>query len=387
MKNRTIGILAGIVLVAAIIAVVILVLVVEKGPRPVFAAVGRGNISREIITSGTLKPLTDVDVGTDISGKIVKINVDFNSRVRKGEVLAEIDPVPFQEDVKFKEAAVEVARAALDQARADLGEAKKKYDRTLDQYNRKLVSQEDMETDKAAYDSARDDVLDAQAALDSARTELQESRVNLSHTRIVAPIDGLVVSRTAEVGQTVASRMQTPILFEIADDLTRLVLECDVDEVDIGTVKIGSTVVFTVAAYQDNPFSGKVSEIRDAAEEVDGVMAYETLVLVDNPDLRLLPGMTAIVRVFATALIDVLQVPNAALKFKPPVEIVASNAVVPRPDRKKGEAVVWVQAAGKKLEPRLVTRGITDLKNTAILAGDLKEGQLVAVGLTETGKK
>jgi HlyD family secretion protein len=387
MKTRTKGIWAGIVIGAVLVAVIILISVGAGGPRLLFASVQRGGISREIVTSGTLKPLTDVDVGTDVSGKIVKVNADFNSRVRKGQVLAEIDPAPFQDDVKGKDASVQEARAALGQARVNLEAAKKKYDRTLDQFNRKMVSQEDMETDKAAFDSARDDVREAESALKLAQSQLEESRVNLSHTRIVAPIDGIVVTRTAEAGQTVASRMETPILFEIADDLTRLNLECDVDEVDVGVVKVGETVVFTVPAFQDARFSGKISEIREGAENVDGAVIYKTLVLVDNPDLRLLPGMTAAVTVFAAALQNVLEVPNAALKFKPPADALAPKAVVPHPDRKRGEAVIWVPGAGKKLEPRLVTRGITDLKNTAIVGGDLQEGQQVAVGLKSSAKK
>jgi HlyD family secretion protein len=387
MKVRKNVLWTGIILVVAVVAAVVLIATKPKGPRVAYAPVVRGGISREIITSGTLRPLTDVDVGTDVSGKIVKVNADFNSRVRKGQVLAEIDPTPFQADVESKTASLRAAQAALDEARADLDAAKKKSDRTRDQYDKKLVSLEDMESDKAAFEAAQDDVREAEAALKSAQSQLEESRVNLSHTRIVAPIDGVVVTRAVEVGQTVASKMQTPLLFEIADDLRRLVLECDVDEVDVGTVKAGETAVFAVPAYLDHPFSGKISEIRDAAENVDGAVVYKTLILVDNPDLRLLPGMTATVHVFAAALQNVLLLPNTAFLFHPPEAVVAPKSLALRPDRKRGEAVVWVQAANGQLEPRLVRRGITDLKNTALLEGDLREGQLVAVGFTGAVKK
>jgi HlyD family secretion protein len=381
------GIRAAAVFGTAVIATVVLVSCEARGPRLQFAAVRRGDISREIITSGTLRPLTDVDVGTDVSGKIVKLYADFNSRVRKGQLLAEIDPAPFEADVQSNEASVRAARAALGQTRNDLQAAKKKYDRTLDEFRRKQVSQEEMETDKAAYGAAGDDVREAEAALASAQTQLEESRVNLSHTRIVAPIDGVVVNRAVEVGQTVASRMQTPVLFEITGDLKQLVLECDVDEVDVSVVKVGETVVFSVPAYQDVHFSGKITEVREGAEDVDGAVVYKTLVLVDNPDLRLLPGMTAAVNVFAAALQNVLMVPNAALRFKPSVVGLEPKAVAPQPNRKRGEAIVWVQAARGNIEPRLVMRGITDLKNTAIIAGDLREGQLVAVGAASPKRK
>ncbi len=381
MKKSTLGVYSLVLLGAAAASAVLALSACTSGPRFLYAPVIRGGISREIITSGTLRPQTDVDVGTDVSGKIVNVLVDFNAKVKKGQLLAEIDPVPFEEDIKAKEAALQAAQAALDQARADLGEAKKKYDRAVDQYNHKLISQEDMETAQADYKTSQDTAAEAEADAASARTDLQASRVNLSHTRITSPIGGVVITRAVEVGQTVASRMQTPILFEIADDLTKLVLECDIDEVDVGSVKAGQTIVFTVPAFQDTSFSGTVSEIRELGEDVNGTVAYKTLVLVDNPDLKLLPGMTATVRVFAAALKDVLQVPNTAFRLRPPDDAIVPNAVIPRPDRKRGEAVVWVDAGRGKLAPVLITRGITDLKNTAIAAGDLREGQSVFVGL------
>jgi HlyD family secretion protein len=386
MKVRNSVLWTGIIVAAAAVAAVVLSITGAKGPLVSTAPVLRGGISREIITSGTLRPLTDVDVGTDVSGRIVKVNVDFNSRVHKGQVLAEIDPTPFRDDVEVQTASVKVAQAALDEAKADLEEAKRKSDRTRDQYDHQIASREAMETDRAAFDAAGDEVRKAEAALKSAQSRLAESRVNLSHTRIVSPIDGVVITRAVEAGQTVASRMQTPLLFEIADDLSRLVLECDVDEVDVGTVKVGETVVFTVPAYATTPFSGEISEIRDAAENVDGAVVYKTRIHVDNRDRRLLPGMTATVYVFTAALRDVLIIPNAAFKFHPPAEAVAPKAIAPRPDRKRGEAVVWVQAPGGKFEPRLIRRGITDLKNTAVLEGDLREGQLLAVGLAVAAK-
>lgn len=266
-------------------------------------AVSQGNISASVNATGTLSAVTTVQVGSQVSGIISKLYADFNSQVKKGQLLAELDPTPFVQTVEQRQA--DVTKAQVDVAN------------TLLTYNRQkrlaavgLIAQSDLDAAKAAYDGARAGLAQAQAALKQAQT-------NLSYAKIYSPIDGQVVARQYDIGQTVAASFSAPTLFTIAKDLTKMQVQADVDQSDIGQMKTGEPVQFTVDAYPDQPFRGQISQVRLNATVTQNVITYPVIVEVPNPDLKLRPSMTANVTIRVATVRDVLRVPNSALRFRP----------------------------------------------------------------------
>jgi HlyD family secretion protein len=349
------------------------------------APVTRGDIVSVVATTGILNPVTLVDVGSEISGEVAKVNVDFNSPVTKGEVIAELDRKPFEDAVEQNQANLKVAQAAVDQAATTLDTAKKKYDRTLDLFRKNQVSEEDKEADKEAYLSAQDDLKVAQAGLQGAQAELDASRLDLSKTLIRSPIDGVVVTRNVEVGQTVTARFEAPVLFTIADDLKKMRLECDVDEAVVGRVREGEKVEFSVEAFPSEVFTGRVIQVRDDAEADSDVVRYPAICEVDNVQVKLRPGMTATATIFTGEAKGVLRIPNAALRFVPPVltesmKAFVRNASVGMP---AGESPTIVWTVGKRgaLTPVSVKTGAAGSDETELLSGDLHEGQAVVIGV------
>jgi HlyD family secretion protein len=301
------------ILVAVLIALVVgLELLIHRSLRngPPFRteAVTRGDLTAVVMTSGTLTPVNQVDVGCQISGPITKVAVDFNSQVRKGEVLAEIDPAPFRDNVEKAGADLKAAQAAVEVAQNTLDESKKEYDRNQDLFDNKMISAEDKETAELAFLSTKEDLLTRQAEARLAKDVLEASRMDLEHTVIRSPIDGVVLSRNVSVGQTVAAKMQTPVLFTIASDVSSLMITSDVDEVDVSQVRVGEPVQFTVTAYPDVVFSGRVVQVRVGPQSTQNVVTYTTLVQVDDSQGRLLPGMTAIVNIITAEAKNVLRV-------------------------------------------------------------------------------
>lgn len=384
MSKKTVW---GIAIVAVAVVVVIGVVVLGNGsnePKHKTAVVTRGDVEAIVVTTGTLDPVTMVEVGSEVSGTIKNIFVDYNSRVRKDQVLAELDKASFEDAVKQNEANYEVGLAGLEKAKVALDEAKKKNDRTSDLFKKNMVSEEDREADEAAYKSALDDVKVAQDGVKEAKAELDSSRVDLEHTNIRSPIDGILFSREVNVGQAVASKFQTPVLFKLANDLSTMRVECSVDEADVGRVKEGEKVRFFVEAFPDETFNGRVVQIRNEPDTSENVVSYTAILEILNRETKLMPGMTATVSIITAEAKNVLKVPNSALRYRP--------ADGPGSGRqgKKGSAstqagskripFVWVEGPKNKRIPVLIQTGITDNVYTEIVSGELKEGDRIVVG-------
>ena len=288
-------------------------------PAPDYATatVTRGDVVRAVTASGTVNPQTTVQVGTYVSGVLQTLICDFNTQVKAGQLCAKIDPRPYQSIVDQESAALGTAQAQLAKDRANLAFAKLIYDRDVDLLNRKIVSQETVDTASNAVDQARSQVALDESTIAQRSASLSAAKVNLDYTNIISPVNGTVVSRNVTQGQTVAASFQTPTLFLIATDLTQMQVDTNVSESDIGNVAIGNKVLFTVEAYPDRTFTGTVTQVRQAPQSVQNVITYDAVVGVPNPELLLKPGMTAAVRVVTEERTDVLRVPNQALRFTP----------------------------------------------------------------------
>jgi HlyD family secretion protein len=389
MNKRTVFVIAILVFAAGIVLGLFLLTGSSNKAMYRTEAVTRGDVEASVVTTGTLDPVTLVEVGSQVSGKIANIYVDFNSHVQKGQALAELDKASFEDEVKQNEANYSLASATLEKAKVTLDEAKKKYDRTLDLFQKNLVSAEDKEADEEQYLADKDDLEDAQAGVQEAKAVLDSSRIDLSNTVIRSPIDGVVVSREVSVGQTVAAAMQAPVLFKIASDLSKLRVDCDVDESDVGDVREGEKVRFDVESFPEETFTGRVIQVRYGATEEEGVVTYTAVVEVDNSEAKLLPGMTATVSIITGEAKDVLKVPNAALRFKPAVSSgpsgkSADNALLKQTAGKK-IPFVWVLGAKGKLTQVLIQTGITGNIYTEVVSGDLKEGDRIVTVMQSKG--
>ncbi len=266
-------------------------------------AVSTGNITATINATGTLSAVTTVQVGSQVSGIIARLYADFNSQVKQGQLLAELDPTPFQQTVEQR-------KADVTKAQVEVANTKVTYDRQKRLADAGLIALSDLDAAKAAYDGARAGLAQSQAALKQAQT-------NLGYTKIFSPIDGQVVARQYDIGQTVAASFSAPTLFTIAKDLTKMQVQADVDQSDIGQIKVGEPAHFTVDAYPDQTFRGQISQVRLNATVSQNVITYPVIIEVPNPDLKLRPSMTANVTIDVAHARDVLRVPNAALRFRP----------------------------------------------------------------------
>ncbi len=296
------------------------------------AAVEQGDIRVAISATGTLGALSTVDVGSEISGKVEEVLVDFNDRVRKGQVIARIDPSTFEAQIAQGDASIASARAGLVTAQATLRNAELAYARNRELAAQKLVARGDLDQALAARDQARAQVAQAEAQIRQQEASTRNARLNLGRTVIYSPVDGVVLSRSIEPGQTVAASLQAPVLFKIAEDLSRMEIVLAVDESDIGQVKQGQTVSFTVDAFPDRQFRGEVSQVRLSATNTNNVITFPVVVAVDNADQALLPGLTANAEIEVSRRDNVLKVPNAAMRFKPP----ANPAATPEPQQRGG---------------------------------------------------
>jgi HlyD family secretion protein len=280
-------------------------------------AIGRGDIQALVVTSGTLNPIELVDVGSQVSGKIAKLNADYNSNVKAGQIVAELELEPLQMKIQQNEASYKSRVAALEQARVSQEQLKAKYERALSLFQKNLLSIEEKEAAEANYLAAKANFASADASVSQARISLDLSKVDLSYAVIRSPVDGMVITRKVSVGQTLQAGMTVPVLFQVATDLTKMKVECSVDEADIGRVKEGQKAQFSVEAFPNETFTGVVQQVRYAATTTSNVVTYTTVVNVDNPEKKLRPGMTATVSIIAGESKNVLRVPNAALRFTP----------------------------------------------------------------------
>ena len=341
------------------------------------AAVTRGPITQAVTATGTLNPVLNVQVGSQVSGNISKLFADFNSQVKAGQVVAQIDPALFQATVTQAEGDLASAQSALELARIN---AK----RTQDLFNRKTSSQADLDQAVASLHQAEANTKIKQGALDKAKADLD-------HCTITSPVDGVVISRSVDVGQTVAASLQAPVIFQIANDLTKMQIDSNVAEADVGVVQVGQDVDFTVDAFPTQTFHGKVVQVRNAPITVQNVVTYDTVIGVSNPDLKLKPGMTANVSIIAARKDNVLQLKNAALRYRPadagpPSSPKTASQGGSRPpgamrqaggarERTSSERTVYV-LSGSEPKPVQIKTGISDGVVTEVVEG-LKEGDSV----------
>jgi HlyD family secretion protein len=361
-----------------------------------FAAVERGDVEALVSATGTLSAVTTVQVGTQVSGRVDELKVDFNDTVKKGQLIARIDPILQQQAVRDAEAGVERNQAQLDQSQRE-------YDRNKQLFDRKVLTEID-------FNTARYGLAVARANLKSAQVVLDRARQNLAYTSIFAPIDGVVVERDVDVGQTVAASLSAPQLFLIANDLAHLQILALVDESDIGQIHDGQAVRFAVQAYPTQKFPGLVKQVRLQSKTQENVVNYTVVVAVDNPGSKLLPGMTATVEFLTGSAKNVLLVPNAALRFRPTRDMLvalgaqqgngegqvagAQGGRANRPansDRLSGgqgggatRNAIWYLNDDRKLQRVRVTAGITDGQRTQVESPQLKEGMQVVVGSTQS---
>ncbi len=321
----------------------------------------RGDVTATVTATGTLAAVTTVKVGSQVSGIISKLYVDFNSEVKKGQLIAELDPTTLL-------AQVEQRRADLEKARIEANNSKISYERAKRLVDIKLLSESEYDTARAAFESTR-------AAVKQSDAALQQAITNLSYTKILSPIDGTVIDRQIDIGQTVAASFQAPTLFTIAQDLTLMQVATNIDEADIGKIRAGEKALFDVDAFPDRRFEGKISQIRLSPQIVQNVVTYSVLINVVNANLDLKPGMTANVTIPIDTKTNVLKVPNAALRFKPdPAETGT------RPTESHG-SVVYILDVNGKLNAVPVRASITDGNFTAIESTELKEGTEIVAGL------
>ncbi len=393
-----------IIIVAAAVVVIVLGLIFltkDKETEAAFitATAERGDISILVTATGTLEAVTTVQVGSQVSGTISALYVDFNDRVKKGQIVAQLDPT-------FLKAQLAQAQADLEKADASANLSKKEYERALSLFQKNLISESERDLQETNHELAVAQQKSVRAALDRART-------NLDYATIVSPIDGVVISRDVDVGQTVAASLQAPTLFTIAQDLSQMQVNTSIDEADIGQIAKGQQVLFTVDAYPNLTFEGIVRQIRLSPEIVQNVVTYQVILEVSNPELLLKPGMTANVTILVNHREDVLKVPAGALRFRPPAtgqeppaqkESAGARASDSHPSAsgshppaegsnssRPGDAEgakqdrVWILDQLGKPQPVTVQIGISDGSSVEIASGNLKEGDRVIVGFGNSG--
>lgn len=376
---------------AAIIAAVVIVAVAgiyfafgKREPERTYktAKVERGDVVATVSATGNLSAVTTVQVGTQVSGTIYRLLVDYNTPVKKGQVIAEIDPALFRADVEQARGNLLSAQANLLKARATAAEATRTMERNRQLVKEGVVSQSDFDTAETGAQEAAAAVKAAEASVVQTRGALSRAETNLKNATIRSPVDGVVISRAVDVGQTVAASFQTPTLFTIAQDLTRMQIETSVDEADISRVRVGQQVTFTVDAYPDEKFNARVAQIRNAPVITQNVVTYVVVITVDNPDLKLKPGMTANVAVEVGKKEKVLKVPMAALRFKPRADGDEGERRAPSgPAKAKREAgqQIFILSPEKKPVPVKVQAGLGNDSHVEIVSGALKEGDEVIV--------
>lgn len=369
----------------------------EDQPQYLTSLAKRGDLTVTVTATGELKPRIQVEVGTEVSGTIQTVLADYNDRVRRGQELARLDTAQLEARKRQTEAALALAKARLREAQATLKEAENKFRRAKRLIQSKLISEEEYEVAEAAF-------LRAQAALDSAQAQVTQIQAQLDENlRILekavirAPIEGIVLKRQVEPGQTVAASLQTPVLFILAETLSQMELHVAVDEADVGQIREGQTATFTVDAYPERRFQAILTQVRYAPQVVDGVVTYEAILAVDNSDLALRPGMTATAEILVNRVQNALLVPNAALRFTPPSTEKAKNEsgsilsrLFPRPritrkaantqDAHAREQRVWT-LRDSRLIPVAVTTGASDGAFTQITGGELKPGTPLVVDI------
>ena len=368
----------------------------------------RGDLTLIVTATGNLEPINQVDVSSELSGIIRSVTVDYNDRVKVGEILVKLDTTKLEATIRKSEASLESARASVLQAQATLKEKQAELERMRKVHSLsggKVPSQQDMETAEAELERARADVSSAKAQVSQAQATLESDKTELTKASIRSPINGVVLVRDIEPGQTVAASLEAPVLFTLAEDLTKMELHVDIDEADIGEVREGQEATFTVDAYPGRTFPADITQVRYGSEEEDGVVTYKTVLAVDNSDLLLRPGMTATADITIKKIDNAVLVPNAALRFTPPADTAgmsekqSSNGsviskILPRPPRQQknstqvlegSQPCVWTVRSGIPF-PIPVTTGASDGIKTEITSGDLQPGTALIVATMSVEK-
>lgn len=365
--------IAGAIAVMVLVAGAVFWQLRPEPPRYLTAPATRRDVDRFVVTTGSVNPVVTVQVGTYVSGPIQSIYCDYETRVKAGQLCAKIDPKTFQVAVDQAQANLASARAQLAKDRASLAYARTNYRRDRGLVSRGIVSQETVDSDRNARDQASAQVALDRAAIKQREAALEGAQVNLRYTDIVSPVDGVVVSRNVNVGQTVAASFQTPTLFVIAQDLTKMQVDTNVSESDIGNVHAGQRATFTVDAYPGRTFEGQVTQVRKAPITVQNVVTYDAVISVANPKLLLFPGMTASVRIITEARHNVLAVPMQALRFTPGDWTEGGGAGA------AAESRVWVLRDNKPVAVP-VRIGLKGASAAEVTGGALRVGDAVIVG-------
>jgi len=358
-----------------------------SGAEFITVAVEKGALRAEITCTGTLSPLVEVLVGSQVSGTIKELNADFESRVEKGQVVALIDPALFEAKVAQAKADLEAAQAALDKARVTLADERRNLERHRGLIRKNSISQSEFDTVKTKADAAEAQVGVERARKAQMEAKLREAALQLKYTRIVTPVSGVVTSRSVDVGQTVAAGFQAPVLFKIAEDLRKMQVNTNVDEADIGRVRIGQKAVFSVPAFPDDTFTASVRQIRNEPTIEQNVVTYNVVLDVDNSDLKLRPGMTANVMILLEEVKDALMVPDRVLRFTPSAEFVPGGDLSKLPPLKRGEKRVWKRLSQKAIRPVTVRVGISGTERVQIVSTELRPGDRVVVEAVHKKKK
>ncbi len=339
------------------------------------APVTKRTITQIVEASGTINPVNTVSVGSTVSGLISAIYVDFNSVVKKGQLLAEIDPRTFQATVDQNLASVNNAEASLAEVEAMLEMSTKTYNRYKNLYARNFIPKCELDQAESDYKAGLAKVRAAKHKIQQTRAQYEQSLVNLNYTKVIAPVDGMIISREIDLGQPVAATLQAPELFTIAQDLEEMQIEVNVSEADIGEVKEGQEVIYTLDGYPNSNFEGKVTQVRISPTTVSNVVTYSVIVKVDNSDLKLKPGMTANVSIITSQEKDVLCVPNRALKFTPPENTERYE--------KQG---LWIVEKGRIYRVNIKT-GASDDNYTQVISDEIQEGTQVAISSANAKSK
>jgi HlyD family secretion protein len=398
-----------IILVIIVIAIVLWSLFAGKNNAPNSALykteqIEKKNLTVTVSATGSLKPRNQVDVGSELSGIVKTVDVDFNDHVTKGQILATIDPSKLEAQVKQSKASLESANAKVLDAEATLTETQNELKRLLQVWElsgKKIPSQNEIDSAEAAVQRAKASLASSKAQVSQAKATLEANETDLDKMVIKSSVNGIVLNRTIEPGQTVAASFQAPVLFTLAEDLTKMELSVAVDEADVGMVKNGQEATFTVDAYPNQTFKAKILQVKFGATATEGVVTYETLLLVDNEELLLRPGMTATAEIIVNQIKDSILVPNASLRYEPPFVKEASSAagaqrsfisrLMPGPPgrfmnrsqqkekKENGVKTVWILKDNQPV-PVTITVGPTDGNMTQVLSGDLKPGMVIITG-------
>lgn len=334
------------------------------------AVVDRGPILSTVSATGALNPVVSVQVGSQVSGKVKELSADFNTEVTKGQTIAQIDPAPFLAKARQARAALKTAKGTLSKAKAALAQRGLELNRAAELRQQRFVPQSDLDLARTNYRDAQAQVDIARAQIEQAEAALASAELDLSLTTIYSPVTGIVISRSVEIGQTVAATFQTPTFFVIAQDLTKMQVNASVSEADIGGITEGASAAFLVDTYPNESFHGIVTQVRHSPITIQNVVTYDVIIRVDNPELKLKPGMTATVSIVRAQKDQALRIPNAALRFRMP-----DVPVDPMP------SMVWTIDDSQTTRATTITPGIADAAFTEITGGELREGDRVIVGI------